>query len=426
MKKFKFLIKNSLINKIKSKAFIISMIITSVLIIGITLIPSIIEATQSEDEEYVLSVVVVHNVNEDIESYLANQFSIAGKLEIVTDPSYDATNFFTDDAYDVYIEYHNETSNALIDVPIVSYASKHSNTEDSILKGIVAGTKSNMLINQEDYLMDFELITENGEIEEPSFSAEVMGMSSLLFVVIFMFIIMSTQSLGAEILEEKSTKAIEAIISSVPAEKHFYAKIISSIVFTAVQLGIMLLAGLVGSLLAGLISPASSSILELFMNELGGDGSLIFTLIVSVLVIILGLALYLILFAFFASFANNNEEYQKAQTPMMIILMVIFYGSMALAGAQQVGLIKVLSFIPFFTPFLLPLASLMGIVTIVETVIILLVLVLSVVLLTYLILPAYKVSILSYSSDKLFKEISRSLKTARANKRLAKRNNKDK
>ena len=427
MKKFKFLISNSLTTKLKSKAFIISMIITSLLIIILSVVPAIIERTSS-DEVFQANVILAETTDSDIEGYISSEFSLLGDLNITNDLAYDAFSFWEDENVDVLIVFISpDGTNTLADVEDVLYYSKLKGTENDMLKAIVSSTKSAMLINHVDYLINLDVkVDPDSDPLDPDlgFSPELMGISTMFFVVIFMFIIMSTQSLGAEILEEKSTKAIETIISSVPAEQHFFAKIISSVVFTAIQLAIFLVAGLVGSFIGTLLSPSGTSITDLFVTFNGSSSSnLALTLIIGVIVLILGLILYLMLFAFFASFANNNEEYQKAQSPMMIVLLIIFYGSMFLAGSQQLGLIKGLSYIPFFTPFLLPIAMLMGSVSILEIILIIGIIVLFIILLTYFLLPAYKVSILSYSSDKLFKEIKRSLKTARQNRKISRRNN---
>lgn len=427
MKKFKFLITSSLLKKIKNKAFLISMIITSVLILAITILPGFITTNEDSLDTYNIVLVDQTDGSVDISEYLKQSTSNLAELLIVKNNNYDISKFW-DDTYDALIIYEvsDELNNQLINVSTVKYYSKLNPSIDGLLREIVLSTKYSLLFDSEAYEIDLDVINEPGiNPDKPNteMDPEIFGFSTIVFTVMFMFIILSTQSLGAEILEEKSTKAIETIISSAPAEMHFYSKIISSVLFTAIQLGIMLIAGMIGILISKVINPDSTGLsdaLNIFNQT--GNISIVLILVTTIISIILGLVLYLILFAFFASFANNNEEYQKAITPMMIILLIIFYGSMILGGMQQISLIKGLSFVPFITPFLLPLSVMMGVVNIFEIILVFGVLIISIIFFTWLLLPAYKVSILSYSGDKLFKEIARSIKTSRATKKRKKNN----
>jgi len=436
MKKFKYLITSSLLKKIQSKAFVISMIITSVLILAITILPTLFTNIEEEPEIEEFNVVLIDETDQvnDIRGYLDGILNEISNFNIMLNNDYLEESFW-DDSIDLLIIYEisDESNNTLLDVSNVKYYSKLGNTYyNSIIKEIVLNTKYSLLINEEEYKLNLNIIDKPGvtpvDPETPDgneFNPAVLGFSTIVFTVMFMFIVISTQSMGAEILEEKSTKAIETIISSAPAELHFFSKVISGILFTAIQLGIMLVAGVIGILISNALSGTDVSFIDLISNEFAlFDINLGLLLFVTILVIILGLILYLVLFAFFASFANNNEEYQKAITPMMIILLIIFYGSMFLSGSQEIGLIKGLAYVPFFTPFLLPLGVIMKIFSTIEIILYFIVLIIAIFFFTWLLIPAYRVSILNYSGDKLFKEITRSIKQSRANKKNKRQNNK--
>lgn len=421
MKKFKFLVKNSLLRKLKSKGFIISTIITSVLILAIIIVPTVFQITAKEP---VLSNYEVLLINETTDNKPISEYLIATtedfyELNITkksSDYQSDIDNFYVDGKYDVIIQFVKGSSTNLIDVKDVKYYSKLKDSDNSILLNIVSNTKFALL--DDNYSLNIDNIkdpTLEEKPEEPGFNVAVMGISTMIFTVIFMFIIFSTQTLGAEILEEKSTKAIETIISSVPAETHFYAKILSSIVFTAIQLGLMLLTGLIGLFISNLLLSSNNTSLGDIMNLGSLNINLPVVLIFTILSLVLGLVFYLVYFAFFASFANNNEEYQKAQSPLMIILLIIFYGAIILASTNQLNLIRVLAYIPFFTPFLLPISLLTGKVLLLEAIIITVVLGLFIFLSTKLIVPIYRISILDYSGDKLLSSVKRSFKSRKNN-----------
>lgn len=421
MKKFKFLVKNSLLRKLKSKGFIISTIITSVLILAIIIVPTVFQITAKEPvlSNYEVLLIDETTDNKPISEYLIATTEDFYELNITkksSDYQSDIDNFYVDGKYDVIIQFVKGSSTNLIDVKDVKYYSKLKDSDNSILLNIVSNTKFALL--DDNYSLNIDNIkdpTLEEKPEELGFNVAVMGISTMIFTVIFMFIIFSTQTLGAEILEEKSTKAIETIISSVPAETHFYAKILSSIVFTAIQLGLMLLTGLIGLFISNLLLSSNNTSLGDIMNLGSLNINLPVVLIFTILSLVLGLVFYLVYFAFFASFANNNEEYQKAQSPLMIILLIIFYGAIILASTNQLNLIRVLAYIPFFTPFLLPISLLTGKVLLVEAIIITVVLGLFIFLSTKLIVPIYRISILDYSGDKLLSSVKRSFKSRKNN-----------
>lgn len=409
MKKFKFLIKNSLIRKIKSKAFIISTAITSALIFIIALLPAIITMFSEEESLPVYEVLLVNETsNTDIKSYLENNSSLYFDLNIEEKSSVDATtltNFYNDDTYDLILVYQGLE---LIDVEKVDIYSKLGMESNNILNSIVTITKFELL-EVEDYYITVNPILNPEDNDNGQRQMTLLTVAPFIFMVIFMFIVFATQTLGAEILEEKSTKAIETIISSVPTNQHFFSKIISSSVFTAIQLGIMVVTGLLGLLVSSLLLSSSSISLSQMIQSLGLDYiNWPMFLIFMITSLILGLVLYLVYFAYFASFANNNEEYQKTQSPLMIVLVIVFYGTLVLTMADQITILNILGFIPFFTPFILPVLILSGemtwLIAVLQTVILLGFIFIS----TRFILPLYRSSILDYSGDGLIKRIKRS------------------
>ncbi len=422
MKKLKFLTIHSLKTKLKSLAFIISSIITAVLIIIITLIPALITFFSPKEEVVPTYDVLLINQSDkavDIKSYLQEN-SLATLVITEKEEKEDfIETFWASDLFDILIYYQKEglINAPLIEIKDVSYYSKIDSYYNQHLKTLVANTKVSLL-DFEQYkltLTDHKNPELSGNNEE---SLEVvMAISSIVFTIVFFFIIFSTQTLGTEILAEKSTKAIETIISSVPAKTHFYSKIFSSLLFTLIQLCLMVFAALIGSMISLLIAPGSITQGLSAMIDMAKLSSVNIPVVFVYLFIstLFGVVLYLIYFAFLASFANNNEEYQKAQTPMMLLLLGIFYGSLIITMMNKLDLIRWLTYIPFFTPFLLPISLLTGQIKLLEGLLVLVVLLLSAYGSVKLILPAYRVSILDYSGGNIIKSIKRSYRSRKNN-----------
>ena len=146
-------------------------------------------------------------------------------------------------------------------------------------------------------------------------------MMGILILPMFMLVILATQFIGVDIIEEKSTKAIETIISSVPSNIHFFSKIISSVLFVIIQ-GLLVLAyGAIGVLVSRLFSstgamsgtlPDGSTInLLQYVAELLPNWPVV--IVVSLLFMVIGTLLFLVIAALFASMTVTQEDYQQFQ-----------------------------------------------------------------------------------------------------------------
>ena len=82
----------------------------------------------------------------------------------------------------------------------------------------------------------------------------------------------------------------------------------------------------------------------------------------------------MVIMAFIAAISNSNEDFQQFQSPLMILMLVGFYGALfgTMAGPNIV--VKILGYIPFFSPFMAPSLFLANIYSWYETLISLLVL----------------------------------------------------
>ena len=86
------------------------------------------------------------------------------------------------------------------------------------------------------------------DYEDPEQEAFISSMTSILILPLFILIVMATQFVGVDIIEEKSTKAIETIIASVPSKTHFISKITASILFVIIQGALTIIYATIASL----------------------------------------------------------------------------------------------------------------------------------------------------------------------------------
>ena len=76
---------------------------------------------------------------------------------------------------------------------------------------------------------------------------------------------------------------------------------------------------------------------------------------------LLGFAVYSLLFGGFAALISRQEEIGAVTTPIMLLLFVPFYVSMFMVSNDPSSpVVQVLSQIPFFSPFMMPVRDVYG------------------------------------------------------------------
>lgn len=262
-------------------------------------------------------------------------------------------------------------------------------------------------------------------LEKDSNLREIMSVFAMfLSIPIFMLIMMAVQFVGGSIVEEKSSKAIEYIIANVSPQQHFFAKIFTSLTALVLQTVLILVYGLVGTLISVLIFNTSGANMgEMLTGSLGLDITVVESLLAYLPLTILYLVLFsgfgglllMVIMAFVASVSTTNEEYQQFQSPLMFVLLIGFYGGMfgTMLGSAN-SFIKVMAYIPVFSPFMVPSLFLAGSFAWWEALISLIILIATVIVTYKLIMPMYKQSILSYDTDKFMKRVKKAFKSKNA------------
>ena len=408
MNKFKFLVQFGLKKRIFKKSFVISNLIIGILIIGIINIPSIISFFSSdEDVVETINVAIINETDDQtypLKSNLITSFNQSYEDYTFVDTDYDYIDdesFWDQSELNLLIRFSGDLTQP--NVEIYSY--------DQNLKAMITTPIQLILYDYQD------IGYANYDIKSPPSTGEEGGMSeadkafldgigSILFLPVFFLVIMATQFLGVDIIEEKSSKAIETIIASVPAKTHFLSKITASISFLLIQsmvlIGFGLLATLVGKAFETSSDVEGISLFQEFANRVPNWPEL---LIFSVLFMFFGALLFLILAAFLAAVSSTQEDYQQFQAPLIFLLLGSYYLTIFLPILNADGLLKVFAYIPFFSMMVAPLAFVTGTIGLWSIIISLIITIVTVVVVLYFVSPMYRVAILSYEHTKFFKRI---------------------
>lgn len=424
--KLKYLIKNSLSKKMKTKWFVIANIILFVVIAGLINIDSIIKFFGGDFNDK-LEIMVIDNIGsyEEFKSTyeIASETLDLGEVEIT---KYDKTY---EDALDeikeedkILIELNADETNFVraklvsndnIDVNIYQLitttinsikrdiALKHYNISDNILALI-------------DAKVEIERIKLDDNKNADEMLELIMGtIFPLIILPFFMLTMFLVQMIGAEINEEKTTKGMEIIISNVSPTVHFASKIIAGNVFVLAQ-GLLLILYVVLGL--GIRFVSTGAVIGGEVQKYVGDiiNSLKISGVLPVLSKAIPLTIILLLITFLAyslvagilaSMTTNMEDFQQLQTPIIIVSLVAYYLSMMAAMFEGSLFIKILGFVPFISSLLAPALLVLGQFSIVDMVISILITCATVFLLYKYGIKIYKVGILNYSQNNLWKKM---------------------
>lgn len=414
MKKFKFLVGFGLKKRIYKKSFIITNAILGILIIGLINIPAIINYFDEDEPIEFTEIVVINETNDasyPLENTLLTYFN--GPYEedqyaISETTIEDYSTFWDQSDIDILLVFQGDLSQPDVDV-----YTKDSQSDSFVLSNIQTFLNDYQGINYGNYNIVAPPDTgEEGEIDSET-RTFIEGIISILILPVFILIIMATQFLGVDIIEEKSSKAIETIIASVPAKIHFLSKILSNLLFLIIQSIVLLVFGAIGALIGRFLLASTdienlSLLADLAARIPNWPGILVFTL----LFMIFGTLFFLTLAAFIAAVATTQEDYQQFQAPLVFLILGGFYIAMFLPMLGLDNIVKIAAFVPLFSTLVAPIAYATGVLSILEAILALIVLIISVVIFMYFIAPIYRVAILSYEETKFFKRIKFYIKKA--------------
>ena len=379
------------LNRVKKKSFLIVTFVVPILFAALCLVPSFIMMATKEESKKVAVVDksgIVLNYLEDSDAATYTDLSAMDVEEVksrIQELGYDAVLSISEldvenktvsaDVYsikpigvDLSENLGNRVNKAVEDYRIGSYGIEG-------LSDIMKDVKSNVKLRS--YTLD-----EEGK-ETISESGVFMAVSMILGMIIYMFIVLFGAMVMSSVIEEKSSRVVEVLISSVKATELMFGKIIgiALVALTQFLLWIVLTVAIVGvvGLVAGKdILSAGGDPTEL-VTTMGvsadqadaiaaaasdpGEMSVILTtlksmpiaeiLICFVIFFIFGYMLYASLYAAVGSAVENEGDSQQLQLPVTIPLLIAFFIAIYAFKAPDSGLVFWGSMIPFTSPIVM-------------------------------------------------------------------------
>ncbi len=430
--KFWFLTKMSLKKKMGSKWFIVVNIILVIAIIALTNLNSIITFFGGDFSDEV-KVMVLDNTTQ---AYDIFKQSVQTGSEMITEGNENklvvskvegkVSNLQENlEDNEVLVVFEEDPTNYL-KARVISNETIDSITYQVLLQGLnnTKATKA-LIVNQIDPVvlekigsaMEVERVVLNDENNADENTNLIMStLFPTLILPFFMLTIFLVQMVGGEICEEKTTKSMEIIISNVSPKVHLGSKILASNLFVISQGLLIFLYVVIGLAIGGMFDgglslPAefSSAWSDLVAN--GFVSQLIYLIPLALILMILSFIAYSLVAGILASMTTNMEDFQQIQTPIMLISLAGYYLAIMAGMFEGSILLRILSYVPFLSCLVSPSLLLMGQIGIVDVMISIGILILFIFLLVKYGLRIYKIGILNYSNEKVWKRLAKAVKT---------------
>ena len=431
--KLNFLVGISLKRKIKSKWFLVANIIIALVVIALINIDAII-GFFGGDFNNKQTIYIIDNANV-YTNFKENLVASTSALDNGTDYEILKSDKSLEELKKIYdndsekawiIEFNNDPSTILktvliskdfietVDYQLIYNAINNTKTMKAIEELQLSSEEINKLYSQA--IIERVIIDESKDAADETSETLLTSIFPVLIMPFFILNIFLVQMIGSEVNDEKTTKSMEIIISSVSPVKHFFSKVIAGNLFILIQGAFLVLFVIIGLLLRkytgsyqAMSGIDASEIIKSF--ELTGlVPKLIYIIPILLILMFLTFIAYSLLAGILASMTTNTEDFQQLQTPIMLISLAGYYLALMTNLFKGSLFIKIVSYFPFISAILSPSLLITGDITVIDFIISCIIMVGVIFLLIRYGLRIYKVGILNYSSKDLWKKMIKALK----------------
>jgi len=412
MKKIITIAKWEFLEKVKTKAFIISLVITPLIIVAFSILPTLL-SNKEELRTKAIGIVdpsgeYFKELTNELESYKIDDnqpnyviVNLSGKGESIEELKSAADKEVLDHIVEGYIliEYGNTDSMSMqfrsenfgsfrdlrrFEEKINKIRVDHELMKEGIDPEVAGIFQNNVEIEQIK-------IEKSGKEGKQDFL--VVFFSAFIFILLLMMmVIYSGQMLVRSLIEEKSNRLIEILISSCTPEELLSGKILGLSALGLTQIAIWSLIAL--SLVGGAIIPAAA-----FENILP-----------MLVYFILGFIFYTTIFVGIGSIVTTEQEAQQMTTYVSLVLIMPIVIAISAIQNPDTVIVRVLSYIPLTIPSIMLLRFKVAPVSAADIVITLSILILSTLITLKLAAKIFRIGILSYGKRPSIKELIRWIK----------------
>jgi len=222
------------------------------------------------------------------------------------------------------------------------------------------------------------------------------AVSIFMLSILFSIIMGYGQLLMRGVLEEKNSRIVELLISSTDSSTLFYGKIIGIGLAGLTQVALWII--LVGFFLGQGVIGIEKSVAGFFTPELG---------FYFVIYFILGYFMYSVMFSAIGASVNTDQEAQQYSAPVIYLLLIPFFVGFMVTQNPNSPIVVWGSLIPLFTPTLMFMRISVALPPLIQIVVSIILSILCIFFLAWLGARIFRVGILMYGKKPSFKEILR-------------------
>lgn len=170
-----------------------------------------------------------------------------------------------------------------------------------------------------------------------------------LLMFLYMLLVIYNQQIMTSVAREKSTKTMEILISSVDVRSLVFGKVVGSVCAAMFQAAILMAAAFISIAVTrpawAAFAPSILAIVDMSLN--------LKMILFSLAFLAMGFFAYSFLFAGFASTISRIEDLQQVSMVPMLLVVAAFLIAMMGAMTPNAAYVKICSWIPFFSPFVM-------------------------------------------------------------------------
>ena len=429
------IIKREYLSKVRKKSFIIMTILSPFIIAAI---PLLIGYLTSLNEDTVKSIYVLDESEFLSDSFQSNDQTIYTKL---TDLDLETAKVLSNqdqasgllyipnsslESVAELIKFYSEESPSLTFISSLEYKIENKLSElklqnEGIDLSLIDASKIYVSINQESF---------EGVKTSKTGSLMKLAFGTFSGLLLFMFIMIYGGMVMRSVIEEKTSRVIEVIISSVKPVQLMMGKIVGTSLVAVTQVVIWAILGFIFFIILtavfGIDLTDSQSSQQALVTEalsspgIGDEIKIIFNefsnlpianlFIAFLLYFIGGYLLYTSLFAAIGAAVDNETDSQQFMLPIMIpLILAIYVGGPTVVDDPHGTVCTVLSYIPFTSPVVMLMRIPFG-VPIWQQLLSLAILVVTFIFTVWFAAKIYRIGILMYGKKPTYKDLYKWLK----------------
>ena len=377
-------IKREYMTRVKSKGFIVSLVLMPVLMCGLVLLSSFLAIMEDRTEEMKKLVVIdeTREIFTQMQAAIARHPTFQHKGELVYELVEESA---ATEASETALRKHVNTKDlyAYLTIPkdvfanggVRFYARTTTNFDvQRALRRIISDIVRNKRFADSGYsqrevsqlmrsikfnayaVKSGKGSTGGAEVESSIETGVRLGLGYILVFVLYMFVLIYANSIMRSVLEEKTTRIVEVIVSSIKPYQLLLGKLVGvcSVCLTMfaiwVLFGVLLIMNINPLLRIFGIESLPIQLLQIIGTVKASSAEMLTYFFIY---FIIGFFMYSTLYAVVGAICGSEEEAQQTGAPLTMLVVVPFVLMFQLFRIPDSTISVLLSHVPFFSPILM-------------------------------------------------------------------------